>query len=356
MTATCFFSVNPVEVRVENDSIDLEMRIREGDQARINRVIITGNTKTNEHVIRRELRTKPGELFSKTNLIRSQRELSTLGHFDPERLDIKPIPNPNDGTVDIEYIVEEKGNDQLEISGGWGAGMLIGTLGIRFSNFSTRNILNRDAWSPLPSGDGQTLSLRAQSNGSYYQAYNMTFIEPYLGGTKPNSLSFSIYHTIQTNKYSRNQLEWASIKISGASLGMGKRLNWPDDFFTLYNEISFQNYNLNDWFGQFIFQDGNSNNLSLKTSFGRNSVDQPIYPRRGNSFNLSLQITPPYSLLNKKDYSDMPPQEKYKWIEYHKWTFRSEWYASLAGNLVLSTSARIGILGYFNKDIGPLAI
>jgi outer membrane protein insertion porin family len=348
-----FFSVNPVEVNIENDSIDLEMRIREGDQARINRVLITGNTKTNERVIRRELRTKPGQLFSKTNLMRSHRELANLGHFDPERLDVNPIPNPADGTVDIEYVVEEKATDQLEISGGWGAGMLIGTLGVRFSNFSTRNILNREAWRPLPSGDGQTLSLRAQSNGSYYQAYNMTFVEPYLGGTRPNSLSFSLYHTIQTNRYNRNVRDWSSINISGASVGLGRRLNWPDDFFTLYNEISFQHYNLNDWFGQFMFQDGTSNNISLRTSFGRNSVDQPIYPRRGNSFNLTLQVTPPYSLLSGRDYTSMAASEKYRWIEYHKWTFRGDWYTSLAGNLVLSTSAQFGILGYFNSDIGP---
>jgi outer membrane protein insertion porin family len=348
-----FFSVNPVEIRVENDSIDLEMRIREGDQARINRVMITGNTKTNEHVIRRELRTKPGQLFSKSNLIRSQRELANLGHFDPENMGIHPLPNPADGTVDIEYVVAEKANDQLEISGGWGAGMLIGTLGVRFNNFSTRNFFQKDAWRPLPSGDGQTLSIRAQSNGSYYQAYNMTFVEPYLGGTKPNSLSFSVFHTIQTNRYNRRVQDWSSIKISGASLGLGKRLNWPDDFFTLYNEVSLQNYSLNDWFGQFLFQDGNSNNLSFRTSFGRNSVDQPIYPRRGNSFNLTLQITPPYSLLNNKDYSELPPVERYKWIEYHKWTFKSNWYTSLAGNLVLSTSAQFGILGHFNSDIGP---
>ncbi|MFO7923415.1 MAG: outer membrane protein assembly factor BamA [Bacteroidales bacterium] len=348
-----FFTVNPVEQRIDNDSIDLEMRIREGEQATINRVFITGNTKTNEHVIRRELRTKPGELFSKTKLIRSHRELANLGHFDPERLEVNPIPNPEDGTVDIEYSVEEKANDQLEISGGWGAGMLIGTLGVRFSNFSTKNFFKKDAWRPLPSGDGQTLSIRAQSNGSYYQAYNLTFVEPYVGGTKPNSLSFSVFHTIQTNRYNRNVQDWSSIKISGASLGMGRRLNWPDDFFTLYNELSFQNYVLDDWFGQFLFQDGISNNLSLRTSFERNSVDQPIYPRRGNSFNLTLQITPPYSLINNKDYSEMPSTERYKWIEYHKWTFKGNWYTSLAGNLVLSTSAQFGMLGYFNEDIGP---
>ncbi len=348
-----FFSVNPVEMSVDNDSIDLEMRIHEGDQARINRIYITGNTKTNERVIRRELRTKPGQLFSRQNLIRSQRELANLGHFDPERLMVNPLPNPADGTVDIEYVVEERASDQLEISGGWGAGMLIGTLGVRFSNFSTRNILNRDAWRPLPSGDGQTLSIRAQSNGSYYQAYNLSFIEPYLGGTRPNSLSVSVFHTIQTNRYNRNVQDWSSLRISGASMGLGRRLNWPDDFFTLYNEVSYQHYNLDDWFGQFMFQDGQANNLSIRTSFGRNSVDQPIYPRRGNSFNLTLQATPPYSLLSGRDFSGLPPQERYRWIEYHKWTFKSDWYTALAGNLVLSTSAQFGILGHYNRDIGP---
>ncbi len=348
-----FFQVVPVETRVEEDSIDLEMRIREGEQARINRIIITGNDKTNEHVIRRELRTKPGQLFSKTAIIRSQRELANLGHFNPEALDVRPIPNPDDGTVDIEYVVEEQANDQLEISGGWGAGMLIGTLGVRFNNFSTRNIFNKDAWRPLPSGDGQTLSIRAQSNGSYYQAYNISFIEPYVGGIKPNSLSLSAFHTIQTDIYDRTVQEGSSIKISGASVGFGQRLSKPDDFFTLYNEISYQNYNLNEWTGYFLFSDGQSNNLSFKTSFGRNSIDQPIYPRRGNTFNLTLQLTPPYSLINDKDYTQMDPREKYKWIEYHKWTFEGKWYTSIAGDFVFYSGAQFGILGHYNSDIGP---
>jgi outer membrane protein insertion porin family len=348
-----FFSINPVEIFIDNDSIDLEMRIVEGPQATINRVIITGNTKTNEHVIRRELRTRPGELFNKTNIIRSQRELSVMGHFDPEKLDVKPIPNPADGTVDIEFVVEEKANDQLEISGGWGAGMLIGTLGVRFSNFSTRNILRKDAWRPLPSGDGQTLSIRAQSNGSYYQGYNMTFVEPWLGGKKPNSLSLSAFHTIQTDRYSRTQKDWASIKISGASVGLGKRLTWPDDFFTLYNEISFQNYNLNDWGGGFfMFSNGNSNNFSFKTSLARSSIDQTIYPRRGSQFSLTLQLTPPFSLLTGKDYTNLPATEKYNWIEYHKWTFKSQTHTNLVDKLVLTTGAQFGILAFYNKDYG----
>jgi len=348
-----FFQAEPVETRIKEDSIDLEIRIHEGEQARINRVIITGNDKTNEHVIRRELRTKPGELFSKSAIVRSQRELAQLGHFNPEELDVRPIPNPDDGTVDIEYIVEEQANDQLEISGGWGAGMLIGTLGVSFNNFSTSGIFDRDAWRPLPSGDGQQLSIRAQTNGTYYQAYNFSFQEPYVGGVKPNSLSLSAFHTIQTDMRDRTVKEGASIKISGAAVGFGKRLNWPDDFFTLYNEVSYQSYLLDEWGGYFMFSDGQSNNFSLKTSFERNSVDQPIYPRRGNKFNLTLQLTPPYSLMNDKDYSQMEPQEKYRWIEYHKWTFNSEWYTSIVGDLVFHSGAEFGILGYYNSDIGP---
>lgn len=348
-----FFSVTPVEIFVDNDSIDLEIRIIEGPQATINKVIITGNTKTNEHVIRRELRTRPGELFNKTNIIRSQRELSVMGHFDPEKLNVKPIPNPADGTVDIEFIVEEKANDQLEISGGWGAGMLIGTLGVRFSNFSTRNIFKKDAWRPLPTGDGQTLSVRVQSNGTYYQGYNMTFVEPWLGGHKPTSLSFSVFHTIQTDRYNRSVKEWSSIKISGASIGIGKRLNWPDDFFSLYNEISFQNYYLDDWAGGgFLFSTGNSNNFSFKTSLSRSSIDQTIYPRRGSQFSLTLQFTPPFSLFSDKDYTTLPSVEKYKWIEYHKWTFKSQTHTNLVDKLVLTTGAQFGFLAFYNKDYG----
>lgn len=348
-----FFSVTPVEMRIENDSIDFEMRIVEGPQATISRVIITGNTKTNEHVLRRELRTRPGELFDKTAIIRSTRELANLGHFDPEKLDVRPIPNPDDGTVAIEFVVEEKANDQLEISGGWGAGMLIGTLGVRFSNFSTRNILRKDAWRPLPSGDGQTLSIRAQSNGTYYQGYNLTFVEPWLGGNKPNSLSFSVFHTIQTDRYNRRITDWSSIKISGASIGLGKRLQWPDDFFTIYNEISFQNYNLNDWGGGFfLFSEGNSNNFSFKTSLSRNSVDAPIYPRRGSNFSLTLQLTPPFSLISDKDYTSLPAVEKYKWIEYHKWTFKSQTHTNLIDKLVLTTGVQFGFLAFYNKDYG----
>lgn len=349
-----FFNLTPVEVRVENDSIDLEMRIYEGGQATINRVNILGNTKTHEHVIRRELFSKPGELFSKTKITRSVRELANLGHFDPEKLHVTPIPNPTDGTVDLTYIVEEKANDQLEISGGWGANMFVGTVGIRFSNFSIGRVFDKKAWRPIPSGDSQTLSLRAQSNGSYYKAFSISFVEPWLGGKKPTNLSLSAYHTIQnypgTYIY---QTSDQSMKVTGGSIGIGTRLKWPDDWFTFYNEISYQNYNLQNWTGYFIFSNGQSNNFSYKAVLSRSSISQPLYPRSGSNFNVALQLTPPYSLISGKDFSKVTEStEKYKWIEYHKWTGKAQWYQSLLGDLVLFTGAQFGYLGYFNKDIG----
>ena len=348
-----FFSVDPVEINVDGDSIDFEMRIYEGKQARINRVIISGNTKTNEHVVRREIRTKPGELFSKSDIIRTVRELAQLGHFDPEKIEPIPIPNPTDGTVDIEYKLIERANDQLEISGGWGAGMLVGTIGLRFSNFAVKDVFKPKQWRPIPAGDGQTLSLRAQSNGKYYRSYNVTFVEPWFGGKKPNSFSVSFFHTLTNNSLYFWDAGSSSMKITGAALGLGRRLRWPDDFFTLYNELSFQQYNLDNWTGYFTFSNGKSNNLSLTTTVARKSIDQMIYPRRGSTFSLSLQLTPPYSAFNNKDYTQITEQERYNWIEYHKWKFLADWYTTLAGNLVFYTRAHFGYLGHYNDNLGP---
>jgi outer membrane protein insertion porin family len=350
-----FFSLTPVELQVVNDSIDIEMRIYEGKQARINRVVITGNTKTNDHVIIREIRTKPGELFSKADLMRTQRELATLGYFDPEKLNVIPEPNPVDGTVDLEYIVEERPSDQVELSGGWGARMVVGTLGVSFNNFSARNFFKKNAWQPLPSGDGQRLSVRAQSNGIYYQAYSASFVEPWLGGKKPNSLSVSAYYTIQTNGLKQTDEKRQAMNIFGVSLGLGKRLKWPDDYFSLFYELSYQNYMLNNYnYGYlFSFSDGNSNNFSGRVTFARNSVDQPIYPRRGNNISVSMQLTPPYSLLDGRDYSSMSDQDKYKWIEYHKWSLTSSQFTKVAGDLILNTKVEFGFLGMYNKEYGP---
>ncbi len=348
-----FSSITPIEKKVENDSIDLEMRVYEGKQATIDKVIIRGNTKTNEHVVRREIRTLPGELFSRSDIIRSVRELAQLGHFDPEKIAPNPIPNQANGTVDIEYALEEKANDQLEVSGGYGAGMLVGTIGLRFSNFAVSRIFEKGAWKPVPSGNSQTLSLRAQSNGRWYQSYNFTFMEPWLGGKKPNSLTVSIFHTKYNNGSFYSSSNDGFMKITGGSVGLGRRLKWPDDFFTLYNELSFQRYHLNNY-SRFAILGENaiSNNLSLKGILGRNSVDQPIFPRRGSGFSLSLELTPPYSLFSSTNYSSLPTNKKYRWLEYHKWKFKSEWYTTIIQNLVLCTKTQFGLIGFYNNDIG----
>lgn len=347
-----FFSVTPVEINVESDSIDLEMRIYEGKQARINKVTVTGNIKTNDRVIMREIRTKPGALFSRADIIRTQRELAQLGYFDQEKLGVNPIPNPADGTVDIEYSVEEKPSDQLELSGGYGANQLVGTLGISFNNFSARNFFKKESWSPLPSGDGQKLSLRAQTNGKYYQSYSASFTEPWLGGKKQNSFSVSVFHSIQTNGTSGSDLNHQEIKISGVSVGLGKRLKKPDDYFTIYHEVSYQYYTLKNYGGTFLFSNGVSNNLSFQETISRNSIDAPIYPRTGSQLSLTLQLTPPYSLLNNLNYKTATDAEKYKFIEYHKWKFTSSWFTKLVGNLVLNTKIQYGFLGLYNRDLG----
>ncbi len=349
-----FFNIQPVETDVSNDSVTLEMRIMEGPQATISAVEILGNDRTNEHVIRRELRTYPGDLFSKTNIMRSMRELAALGYFNPETLGINPIPNVADGTVKLQYTVEEKSSDQLELSAGWGAGMFVGTLGLRFANFSIQNLFKKEAWRPIPSGDGQSLSIHWSTNGTQYQSLNLSFVEPWLGGRKPTSLSLSFMYS----KYDYSKFLWNPsddfFKIIGGTMGIGTRLKWPDDFFTIYGELSYQHFVLRNWRDEFIFSNGNTNNLSFKVVWGRNSVDQPIYPRSGSNFSLSLQLTPPYSYFNKKDYKspDMLPSERYKWIEYHKWTAKAQWYAALWGDLVLYLGAHMGYLGYYNKDVG----
>lgn len=347
-----FFQVNAVEVAVEEDSIDLEIRIYEGKQARINKVTVSGNTKTNDRVIMREIRTRPGQLFNRSDIIRTQRELAQLGYFDQEKLGVNPKPNPQDGTVDIEYVVAEKASDQLELSGGYGANQLVGTLGVSFNNFSARNIFNGKAYSPLPSGDGQKLSLRAQSNGSFYNSYNASFTEPWLGGKKPNSLSVSGFYSIQRSG-SGTGPQRQSIEIKGASVGLGKRLRKPDDFFTSYTEVGFQYYILNNFTSSFLFSNGTSNNFSISQTISRNSIDAPIYPRSGSQVSLSVKFTPPYSAFNNIDYKNAPAPIKYKWIEYHKWKFTSSWFTRLTGNLVLNAKIYYGFLGLYNKDIGP---
>jgi len=349
-----FFNANPVEVNVENDSIDLEIRIYEGKQARINKVTVKGNNKTHDHVIIREMRTRPGQLFSRTDVIRTTRELANLRYFNAETINPNIIPNPSEGTVDIEYQVEETSADQIELSGGWGYGRIIGTLGLSFNNFSLKSIFRKGAWKPVPSGDGQKLALRFQTYGKDYLSWSVSFTEPWLGGRKPNALTVSYYHSIYTNGLPKYDTLRAKFVIDGITVGLGKRLTWPDDYFTLYQGVNFQLYNLQNYGTIFPVGTGtgNFNNISYEIILGRNSVDQPIYPRSGSEISLGLELTPPYSLFSNKDYSQLGENEKYKWIEYHKWKFKAYWYFELMEKLVLTPRFRFGFLGHYNADLG----
>ena len=348
-----FFSVTPVEVRVENDTIDMEMRIREGKQATINKVILKGNTRTNDHVVMREIRTRPGQMFSRSDIIRTSRELAQLKYFDPEKIVPTPIPNPNDGTVDIEYKVEETSSDQIELSGGWGYGRIVGTLGLSFNNFAASKIFKRGAWRPIPSGDGQKLSLRLQSYGVGYMSYSVSFTEPWLGGKKPNSFSVSYFHSLYSYG-TKGRESYQSFKTDGLMVMLGKRLAWPDDFFTLINRVSIQTYQLQNYGNIFSFGNGNGTyyNFSAGATFARNSIDSPIFPRSGSEVSLGLDVTPPYSLFSDKDYKGMPDEEKYKWIEYHKWKVSFSLYRQIVGDLVLSARTKYGFLGSYNSEIG----
>lgn len=345
-----FFQVTPIEKAVEGDSIDLDINIYEGTQATIDKVIISGNTKTNEHVIRREIRSYPGTKFSRSDIIRTTREIANLGYFDPEKTEVNPMPNPSKGTVDIEYKVSEKPADQLELSAGWGGTGVIGTVGVSFNNFSARNLFKKEAWNPIPSGDGQRLSFRLQSTGKAFQSINASFTEPWLGGKKPNALTISAYTSRIFQDYTgttNDRLRY----IIGGSVGIGRRLRWPDDNFTLQNEINYQFFNLKNS-NDFTVSNGVVHNLSFRTTLARYSLDQPIYPRSGSNFSLTLALTAPYSLLNERNYSDLPTNEKYKFAEYHKWKLKAEWFTPIVGNLVLRTAAKMGIVGYYNSDIG----
>jgi outer membrane protein insertion porin family len=359
-----FFSIQPYEVGVYGDSIDFEIRINEGPQATIKNIIIKGNDKTHENVIRRELYTKPGKKFSRSDLINSQRRIANLGFFDAEQLGVVPIPNPEDGTVDIEYTVAEKSADQIELSAGWGGNQgIIGTVGLSFNNFSWRNIVKKGAWSPLPTGDGQRLTIRIQSNGKRFQSYNFSFTEPWLGGHKPNALTISAFRQrFQSLDFNNNVL--GKQITNSISLGLATRLKKPDDNFVLQGEIAYQNFNivnLNQFFGteNTSISNGNFHNLNFKVTLARNNIDQPLFPRSGSNVFASVQFTPPYSSISKKDLSDpgLEIQDKFRLVEYHKWRFNAEWYTSLGRKgkekaPVLKTSAKFGYLGYYNKNLG----
>lgn len=361
-----FFQVNPIETAVYNDTIDFEIRMMEGPQATIKNVNISGNDKTKEYVIRRELRTVPGAKFSRADLIRSQREIANLGYFNQEKIGIEPRPNQEDGTVDINYTVEEKSSDQLELSAGWGGGIgLTGTLGVTFNNFSVKNIFNKKAWDPLPAGDGQKLSLRVQSNGRAFRSYNFSFTEPWLGGKKRNSFTTSFYSTRFANTFdpvtgafSRKAGDTSYLRTLGVGISLGKQLRWPDDYFTLVYSLNFTQYKLRNYrSNQFGGLDNTTaHNISLKLALSRSSIDQPLFPRQGSTFLLSGQFTPPYSLINKDIVNSENP---YELPEFHKWRFTGEWYvpigrpmgADRSKQFVLKAAAKYGFMGRYNKKL-----
>lgn len=346
-----FFHAIPTEINVENDSIDIEMRIYEGNQARIGRVSIAGNTATNDYVVMRELKTMPGQLFSRDDVLRSVREIQQLGYFNAEKINPKIEPNQENGTVDIEYQLEETSSSQFNLSGGWGGGMVIGSAGISLTNFSAQKFFDKKAWRPFPTGDGQKISLQFNTNGTYYYSGSASFTEPWLGGKKPTSLSFGVYYSYQDDSYyNTSNTHDYYLSIFGASVNLGKRLNWPDDYFTFSQGLKYQLYHVKNY-TTFVMPTGKSNNIAYTFTLDRNSIDQYIYPRTGSDVSADVIMTFPYSLVNGKNYSTMTPTEQYKWLEYYKVNLRAAWYFNIVDDLVLSTRSRFGFLGRYNKDL-----
>ena len=389
-----FSRIEPVEVNVTADSVDLEMRVLEGPQATINHVRIAGNDRLYENVVRRELMTKPGDLFSKDALMRSARELQQMGHFNPEAIQPDVQPDLANGTVDINWMLESKNNDQVEFSLGYGQTGVIGKIALKFTNFSMYNLFHKsDNYRAfIPQGDGQTFTVSGQTNGSYYQSYNISFLDPWFGGKRPNSFSVNAYYALSTgvnnnyynqaymnnyynymygygqyNNYYNNYESYYDpdkyLRMYGLSIGWGKRLHWPDDYFTLYGELAYTRYDLNNW-EYFIISNGSSNNINLSLNLGRSSIDNPIFPRQGSDISFNVSVTPPYSLFDGIDYKALSEvkitdadynkslQKRYNWIEYHKWKFKSKFYTALTGGqkcLVLMTRADFGLLGHYNK-------
>lgn len=391
-TGYVFSRIVPVETHVKDDSISLEMRVDEGPQATLNKISISGNTRVYDNVIRRELRTKPGDLFSRESIMRSVRDLAQMGHWDPEKMEPDIQPNADNGTVDINYKLVPKSSDQVELSFGWGPTGIVGKLGLKFTNFSLQNLFNKDARRRMliPQGDGQEFSISAQTNGTYYQQYNVSFLNPWVGNKRPNQLSVNFFYSKQTDvssnyinsSYYRNYSNYLYgygtsggyydsynyydpdkyVKLFGGTIGWGKRLSWPDDFFSFTAALTYERYMLRAW-QYFIITDGDCNNINLNLSLSRNSTDNPIYPRTGTDFSASVSLTPPFSLWDGKDYKNLARnqqsatysdemQKKYRWVEYHKWKFKLRTYTALMGinkTPVLMTRTEFGILGHYNK-------
>jgi len=352
-----FFNVEPVEVAIDNDSIDIEMRISEGSQATIDKVTVAGNNKTSDKVVLREIRTLPGEKFSRSDLIRTQRELAQLGYFNPETIGINPVPNPEKGTVDINYTVEEKPSDQVELSGGWGGYYgFVGTAGLAFNNFSLRKVPHLRDWQPLPGGDGQRLSLRAQANGPQFQSYTLSFTEPWLGGRKPTSLTVSLNNSQQ--RYIASTAD-QRLAMTGMTVAIGKRLRWPDDFFTLLLSANTNLYTLKNYAFPELPRNADgtypglyATNFNLTTTIARNSINNPTFPSSGSNISLQISLTPPYSLFRDASLYKGSVQEKFKYVEYHKWMFDASYFLPVAKNLVLATRTHLGFLGAYNSSVG----
>ena len=348
-----FFNVDPVEISIIHDTINYEMRISEGSQATIRDISIFGNDRTNEHVVRRELYTRPGNKFSRSELIRSQREIAQLGFFDQEKIGIQPKPHPEDGTVDIEYTVVEKSSDQLQLSAGFGGGVnFYGNVGITFNNFSIRNIFKPKNWDPLPIGDGQKFAVSYASNGAYYNSLNTSFTEPWLGGKKANAFTANIVYSRYSSASIGSDPNSAFLRMVGGGLSMGKRLTWPDNYFVFNYGVYYNNYRLKNYALVDNFNNGYSNDLHFKFVLSRNSLDQMLYPRKGANVSFTFQVTPPFSAFSGHDYAGESQSNKYKWIEYHKYKFIADFYQQVAGNLVLRMASKYGFLGYYNRDIG----
>jgi len=347
------FQADPVQTKVYGDSINLEIRLYEGPQYTINKVILKGNDVTNDKVVLREIRTKPGQKFSKEAIVRSTREIAQLGNFDDQKTEPKPINiNPNEGTVDIEYNVVEKPSDQIELSGGFGGGRIVGTLGLTFNNFSARNLFNFKEWKPLPRGDGQKLSIRGQTNGKFYQSYSFSFSEPWLGGKKPIYFGISAFTSLQSNGLTSANPDLQKIRLNGITFSLGQKLKWPDDYFQTSTSLNFQQYKLNNYNG-FLFSNGTAYNFNLTQEFSRNSLGgSPIYPTSGSNLKLTMQATPPYSLFNNLNYRTATDQDRYRYTEYFKTKFESQWFTSVVGKLVLKAQAQFGFLGSYNKAVG----
>jgi len=352
------FTIDPVQTRIYNDTVDVEMRIYEGPQYTNNKITVIGNTITNDRVVIRNVYTKPGEKFSKDLLIRSVREIGQLGNFDETKTEPIPKPNPSDGTVDIEYHVEEKPSDQVELSGGFGGGRVIGTLGLTFNNFSLKNLFNGEAYKPLPKGDGQKLSLRGQTNGKFYQSYSFSFSEPWFGGKKPVSFGLSAFTSLQSNGYSEIDRDFQKIRLNGVSVSLGKKLKWPDNWFSLSHAVNLNQYILNNYPG-YLFSTGTSYNLNLTQELARDSRNDRIFPTGGAFLKFTVQATPPYSLLNNVNYAIASDKQRYKFTEYHKWKFESQWFLTVANfgskNLVVKAQAQFGFLGSYNSAVGQSA-